>query len=54
MFAELAIPSAVDKLFTYSVPEEFRQNLKPGMRVTAPFGRRTVTGIVIRDRKSVV
>ncbi len=48
MFAELAIPSAVDKLFTYSIPEEFRQNLKPGMRVTAPFGRRTVTGIVIR------
>lgn len=48
MFAELAIPSAVDKLFTYSIPEEFRGTLRPGMRVVAPFGKRTVTGIVIR------
>jgi primosomal protein N' (replication factor Y) len=48
MFAELAIPSAVDKLFTYSIPDEFRAVLKPGMRVVAPFGNRSVTGIVIR------
>ena len=35
----------VDKLFTYAVPEEME--LCAGMRVTAPFGPRTLTGMVV-------
>jgi primosomal protein N' (replication factor Y) len=48
MFVELAIPVAVDSLFTYHVPPEFREILKPGMRASAPFGKRTVIGIAVK------
>src|SRR5438874_11792281 len=53
LYADLAIPIAVDKLFTYLVPEEIRNLVREGMRAAVPFGRRTVVGIVVRihDRK---
>lgn len=37
----------LDKTFQYLVPEEFLGKLMPGMQVTVPFGKRTITGYVI-------
>ena len=47
LFVDLAIPGGVDKLFTYSVPAELQRLVRRGIRVVAPFGRRTVIGFVI-------
>ncbi|MDO4811966.1 MAG: primosomal protein N' [Eubacteriales bacterium] len=33
------VPYAADKLYTYFVPEAFRETICPGMRVMIPFGR---------------
>ncbi len=46
-YVDLAIPLAVDRLFTYTVPPEFKQAVRRGVRVVAPFGKRTVTGFVV-------
>ena len=50
-YADLAVPVAVDKLFTYSIPEDLRGLVRPGIRVLVPFGMRTVTGFVVRTSK---
>jgi len=47
LYADLAIPVAVDKLFTYVVPAELCNAIKPGVRAVVPFGRRTVVGLVV-------
>ena len=39
---------AVDRVFTYEIPEPFTQELKPGMLVRVPFNREQLEGIVIR------
>ena len=36
--AEVIIPLAVPKTFTYSVPEDMRDRLMPGCRVEVEFG----------------
>ncbi|MCL6559286.1 MAG: primosomal protein N' [Firmicutes bacterium] len=36
-----------ERVFTYAVPENLRENIVPGVRVTVPFGQRTATGFVI-------
>lgn len=48
MFAEVIYPIPLNRRFTYRVPKEMQQVLKPGMRVTAPFERRLLTGFVRR------
>ncbi len=48
LFADCAVPLAVDTLFTYRVPDELRRAVRRGVRVHLPFGRRTVVGIVVR------
>jgi primosomal protein N' (replication factor Y) len=47
-FAEVVFPLPVRHAFTYQIPEVFRILLKPGHRVLAPFGRRRLTGYVVR------
>ncbi len=47
IYVDVAIPATVDKLFTYSVPKEMHDAITPGVRVIAPFGKRTVIGFVI-------
>ncbi|MCX7877591.1 MAG: primosomal protein N' [Ignavibacteria bacterium] len=37
----------VDSVFTYSVPENLADRISPGMRVLAPLGRRTLTGLIV-------
>ncbi|MBI3193983.1 MAG: primosomal protein N' [Ignavibacteriae bacterium] len=46
-YVNVAIPVAVDKLFAYYVPPELQPSLRRGMRVTVPFGRRKLTGLVV-------
>lgn len=48
VFADLAIPATVDRLFTYLVPNELRHSVRCGVRAVAPFGKRTVIGLVMR------
>lgn len=47
LFAEVAVPVAVDTLFTYSVPPELSRAAKAGVRVVVPFGKRTLTGFIV-------
>ncbi|MFI5251456.1 MAG: primosomal protein N' [Bacteroidota bacterium] len=47
LFADVAIPVTIDKLFTYLVPEDLQSVAKPGMRVTVPFGKRNLIGIIL-------
>ena len=46
-FVEVAVPVAVRKTFSYSVPPEFRSRITTGMRVLVPFGRKLMTGYVV-------
>ena len=48
LFAEIAVPAAVETLFTYRVPNELFSEIKIGARVKIPFGTRTIIGVVIR------
>jgi primosomal protein N' (replication factor Y) len=43
-FAEVIIPSPLKEPLTYEIPPEL--DVKPGMRVVVPVGRRRVTGLV--------
>lgn len=43
---QVALPVPIDSLFSYSVPEDL-STPAPGTRVIVPFGRRTMTGVVI-------
>ncbi|MBI1804226.1 MAG: primosomal protein N' [Ignavibacteriae bacterium] len=47
LYVDLAIPGAVDKLFTYIVPHELEHAIKRGVRVVTSFGKRTVIGFVV-------
>ncbi len=46
-YADVAVPVAVRRTFTYAVPTSLRSRLQIGARVLAPFGRKAVTGIVV-------
>ncbi|MCB0748731.1 MAG: primosomal protein N', partial [Ignavibacteriae bacterium] len=47
MFAEVVFPLPFRHSFTYSIPKEFEESVMIGVRVVAPFGKRTLTGFVI-------
>lgn len=44
-YAEIALPNALRRTFSYSVPPELR--LEPGHRVRVPFGRQVAHGYVV-------
>lgn len=44
----MALPVPLDQVFTYSLPESLRHRVQPGARVTAPFGPRKLTGVVVK------
>ena len=46
--AEIALPVPLRCLFDYQVPESLTQTLEPGMRLVVPFGRRQLTGLLVR------
>ena len=47
MFVDIAFPISSYNIFTYSVPQKFRNQIDIGSRVTAPFGKRKTTGIIV-------
>ena len=47
IYADIVIPSTVDKVFTYNVETHLRTVLEIGMRVIVPFGRRKAVGFVV-------
>jgi primosomal protein N' (replication factor Y) len=51
MFAELVFPLPFRNTFTYSVPEEFEELAKAGVRAVAPFGKRVLTGFIVNVSK---
>lgn len=48
-FAELILPIPVGKTFTYRIPRELEGELREGVRVVVPFGRRKVYAAVVRE-----
>lgn len=47
MFAEVVFPLPFRNSFTYSIPEEYEDIAKVGVRVAVPFGKRVLTGFII-------
>ena len=39
--------SGADQVFTYTVPDAMRPQIRPGIRVVVPLGRRDLAGIVL-------
>lgn len=47
-FVEILLPLALEKTYTYSIPEELIDKIEPGYRVIVVFGKRKLyTGIVV-------
>lgn len=48
-FAEILLPVPIPKLFTYRIPFDQNNNVKPGLRAIVQFGdRKVLTGIIIQ------
>lgn len=48
IIVEVALPVPLRRVFDYHVPDEYVKQLQPGMRLLVPFGRRKLTGLVVR------
>jgi len=48
MYAELVFPLPFRNSFTYSIPAELLHCASVGVRAVAPFGKRTLTGFIIK------
>lgn len=48
LYCDVSLPVPLDQPFTYSVPEALRRRIQPGCRVTVSFGKRRLTGVVLR------
>ncbi|MFH1734416.1 MAG: primosomal protein N', partial [bacterium] len=49
IFIAVALPIAINKTFTYLVPENLKASFSAGCRAVVPFGRRILTGIIVTD-----
>ena len=47
MFADIAFPISSYTVFTYAVPDKFREDVGIGSRVTVLLGKRNTTGIIV-------
>ncbi len=52
MHVEIVFPLPFRKAFTYLVPRELEKQAMVGVRAVAPFGKRTLTGIIINKLKT--
>ena len=52
-YAEVALPTAIDKTLTYAVPPHLREAAAPGKRVIVPLGPRVVSGYLVRLHERV-
>ena len=46
MFCKVVFDVPLDRDFDYAVPSEWQDKVRPGVRVTAPFGKQLTTGLV--------
>ena len=46
-FADVALPVAIDKEFTYLIPPDLQKTAMVGARVVVPFGRKYATGLIV-------
>lgn len=46
-YVRVALPLPVDTAFTYEVPDDLRERVFVGCRVEVPFGRRSLSGVVV-------
>lgn len=54
LFADVILPLAVHREFTYRVPFEFNENVRSGIRVIVPFGKgKLLTGIITRVHENI-
>lgn len=54
MYAEIVFPNSFRNSFTYIIPKDFKLYAKPGIRALAPFGKRKLTGFIIKIADSVL
>lgn len=47
LYVNVALPVPVNKLFTYIVPDELKDDVQIGKRVIVPFGKQELTGIIV-------
>jgi len=47
-FVNVVFNLNIDKAFTYHLPSEFRSSVFAGQRVLVPFGKREITGIIVK------
>lgn len=52
MYANVAVPAPLHKMFTYGVPSNLADRAKPGMRAVVSFHRRNVVGYIIELTKN--
>jgi primosomal protein N' (replication factor Y) len=52
MYAQVVFPLPFRRSFTYKIPSELVKYVKEGIRVVAPFGKRTLTGFVVDISKT--
>jgi len=52
MYAQVVFPLPFRKSFTYSIPDTLSKYAKEGVRVVAPFGKRTLTGFIVSVSKT--
>ncbi len=50
-YIEVAVTLPVNQTFTYGLPDRFRADACPGMRVLVPFGRRRITGYILEGKE---
>ena len=50
IYVDVVFPASLETPLTYRVPAAWRDAATPGKRVTAPLGRRTVTGYLVGTR----
>ncbi len=51
-YVEVAVPVPLFQTFTYALPDELSGEVSLGSRVVVPFGRRTLTGVVVDERST--
>lgn len=52
MFAEVVFPLPFRNAFTYRIPKEFEEQVTIGVRVVCSFGKRVLTGFVIKTKET--
>lgn len=53
MYAQIVFPLPFRRSFTYEIPSDLIKYAKAGVRVIAPFGKRTLTGFILQTSNDI-